>query len=229
MRMSTSKKEKIAWMPWKLGARVWWGISKHKDSMHPDECVIFTVQHIAFPCLFNAFKNWIQSSEDYTVEKQMHMYKLSLFTFVYMLLDNWINEAFGTMQTVLLIEYWNKKPPQNYHWWYRKYRCYHLMHLYRADFMVTNHDRKKIKMPIGAQSITDFWIGLLSFLIDHTRSTNWENNGHFTPRVQSNRFPPPPNIFSFWKSDRVIYWTAVWTCVLFWCTCREWTLNTPHA
>lgn len=30
------------------------------------------------------------------------------------------------------------------------------MHLYRADFMMTNHDRKKIKMPIGAPSITDF-------------------------------------------------------------------------
>lgn len=35
----------------------------------------------------------------------MHMYKLPLFTSVYMLLDNWINESFGTMKTVLLIEY----------------------------------------------------------------------------------------------------------------------------
>ena len=37
--------------------------------------------------------------------KQMHMYKLPLFMCVYMLLDNWINESFGTMKTVVLTEY----------------------------------------------------------------------------------------------------------------------------
>lgn len=44
----------------------------------------------------------------------MHMYKLPLFTCVYMLLDNWINELFGTMKTVLLIEY-HKEKNQSYH------------------------------------------------------------------------------------------------------------------
>lgn len=69
----------------------------------------------------------------------------------------------------------------------------------RSRFHDDKSGQKENKNACWGSVHNGLWIGLLSLLIDHGRSTTWQKNGHFALRAQSDSLLHP-NLFLFFAS-----------------------------